>query len=73
VEKMSEENEFLTQLKSKNMRKEVNKEIIKKVIKEKYGYELPLTDSRTTKYGYDKVIEIVNILFNALVEAYEEA
>ena len=70
---MSADNEILTRLKSKNIHIEVNKEIIKKIIKEKFEIELPFPEEGNI---YDKnktkLIQMINVLFEALAEAVEE-
>ena len=74
---MSADNEILNQLKTKKIRIEANKEIIRKIIKEKFGYELPLKEGIWLNIQGDpnreKLMQMVNVLFEALAEAVEEA
>jgi hypothetical protein len=69
---MSENNDILNQLKSKNIRIEAYKQIIRKRIEAKVGYELPLSQEAYLLEDKSKIINVVNVLFEALVEALED-
>jgi hypothetical protein len=69
---MSENNDILNQLKSKNIRIDAYKQIIRKRIEEKFGYELPLSQEAYLFVDKSKTINMINVLFEALVEALED-
>lgn len=72
---MSKSKYILEQLKTKEIRIEANKEIIRKIIKEEFGYELPLapdTYMSVSDANRNKLIQMVNVLFEALAEAVED-
>ena len=69
---MSENNDILNQLKSKNIRIEAYKQIIRKRIEAKFGYELHLSQETYLLEDKSKIINVVNVLFEALVEAVED-
>ena len=69
---MSENNDILNQLKSKNIRIEAYKQIIRKRIEAKFGYELPLSQDAYLLEDKSKIINVVNVLFEALVGAVED-
>ena len=69
---MSESNDILNQLKSKSIRIEAYKQIIRKRIEAKFGYELPLSQETYLLEDKSKIINVVNVLFEALVEAVED-
>ena len=69
---MSENNDILNQLKSKNIRMEAYTQIIRRRIEAKFGYELPLSQEAYLFEDKSKIINVVNVLFEALVEAVED-
>ena len=69
---MSENNDILNQLKSKNIRIDAYKQIIRKRIEEKFGYELPLSQEAYLFVDKSKTINMINVLFEALVGAVED-
>ena len=69
---MSENNDILNQLKSKNIRIEAYTQIIRRRIEAKFGYELPLSQEAYLFEDKSKIINVVNVLFEALVEAVED-
>ena len=69
---MSENNDILNQLKSKNIRIDAYKQIIRKRIEAKFGYELPLSQEAYLFVDKSKTINMINVLFEALVEAVED-
>jgi hypothetical protein len=69
---MSENKEIVQKLRIKEIHKDAYRETISKTIKDKFGYELPLKDGKTAAYSYEKLIDIVNVFFKALVQAVED-
>ncbi len=70
---MSVDNEILKQLKTKKIRIEANKEIIRNIVKEKFGVELPFPeDGNIYDKNKTKLIQMINVLFEALAESAEK-